>query len=114
MFRVRWCASAAPHTYRYSLIVIIALSDPPKVVWLVIAALREKMSDKGVARIPENTLVMNRSALASMYGPTLMAWMQLLKEEPIAIGAESAAASASGGGGSDADAAATAAADAHQ
>jgi len=84
------------------------LSDAPKIVWLVIAALRENMSKDAVARIPKNTLVMNRIALAGMYGPTLMSWMQLVKDEPIAASAaESAAASPSAPGGSVAAASAS-------
>ena len=49
----------------------------PKVVWLVIAALRT-VRNLVPANIPENTLVMDRDALVRMYGPTLVSWMRLV------------------------------------
>ena len=83
-------------------------AEKPEVIWLVIAALRDNMNIDEVAQIPDNTMVMTRGALAGMYGPTLMAWMQLVKDEPIAVSAaEPAAASLSAPGGSVAAAAAS-------
>jgi hypothetical protein len=46
---------------------------------LVIAALRT-VSKKTAAKIPENTLVMDRDALVRMYGPTLASWMRLVEK----------------------------------
>ena len=57
----------------------------------MIAALREKVSAKVVAQIPKRTLVMNIEALARMYGPTLVSWMQLV-DEPAAVAGDATAA----------------------
>jgi hypothetical protein len=72
----------------YSLLFLLLCSRSagakPKVVWLVIAALRT-MRNLDPASIPENTLVMDRDALVRMYGPTLVSWMRLVDvpEAPI-------------------------------
>jgi hypothetical protein len=70
---------------------VFRISDKPKFLWLVIAALHEKISKNGKKKIPDNTIVMNREALARMYGPTLVSWMQLVDEPAAVAGAASAA-----------------------
>ena len=82
-------------------------SGKPIVVWRVIVALREEAAEVDRANIPGCTFVMNRNALAGMFGPTLMPWMQLLVEELAIAAAESAAASPSAPGGSVAAASAS-------
>ena len=49
----------------------------PKVVWLVLIAALHTKTSLDAADIPERTLVMDREALARMYGPSLVSWMRV-------------------------------------
>ena len=46
-------------------------------MWLVVIAAPHTKTKLNAADIPERTLVMDREALARMYGPSLVSWMRL-------------------------------------
>ena len=61
-------------------------------MWLVVIAALHTKTSLDAADIPERTLVMDREALARMYGPSLVSWMRVADaDEP------ETAAAASGG-----------------
>ena len=73
--------------------VRLATGPKPKTVWLVVIAAPRTKTKLDAADIPDRTLVMDREALARLYGPSLVSWMRL----PVgAVDGPEAAASSSG------------------
>ncbi len=70
----------------------LATGPKPKTVWLVVIAAPRTKTKLDAADIPERTLVMDREALARMYGPSLVSWMRL----PALVDGPETAASGSG------------------